>query len=69
MTTQSSSTATEYQAERCANCDEQTPHDVSIELEATHNDRVRDENEKFARTPCRVTTCRRCGEQSFERQT
>ncbi|MFC6726141.1 hypothetical protein ACFQE1_17585 [Halobium palmae] len=67
MTTESRNATTEYRVERCDDCGERTPHDVDVELEATHNDRVRSENEKFARTPCRVTTCRRCGSESYDR--
>jgi ribosomal protein L37E len=67
-TTASDTAATEYQEENCENCGDRTPHSVRVELEAAHNEEVRDENEKFARTPCRVATCRRCGATSYERR-
>jgi ribosomal protein L37E len=67
--TTSDTTTSEYQEENCEDCGERTPHDVGVELEATHDEDVRDENEKFARTPCRVATCRRCGATSYDRQT
>jgi ribosomal protein L37E len=67
--TTSDPTTSEYREEHCEDCGERTPHGVDVELEATHGEGVRGENEKFARTPCRVATCRRCGATSHERQT
>lgn len=49
-----------YQQEHCDTCGDDTPHDVTMEIQSTHTDSPRKENQKFAKSPCRVTTCTVC---------
>lgn len=53
-----------YQREHCDVCGDDTPHEVSMEIRETHTDAPREENRKFAKSPCRVTTCKACGNRS-----
>lgn len=47
--------------EHCDQCEQDTPHAVSISITATSADRKK---AKYAREPCRTTQCRICGEQT-----
>jgi|AntDeeMinimDraft_5_1070356.scaffolds.fasta_scaffold70456_2 hypothetical protein len=50
--------------EPCANCDQETPHTVTVELRTESADGA---NASFSREPYRVTECRSCGEAIAQR--
>jgi hypothetical protein len=50
--------------ETCSACDDDTPHDVRIEIRAESRKR---ENTQYSREPYRVTTCRHCGSEGVLR--
>jgi hypothetical protein len=50
--------------ERCADCDADTPHDVSIQLKT---ESVTGENAEFSREPYRVAECCECGHRTTQR--
>jgi hypothetical protein len=52
------------QSEYCDECDTRTPHEVSITLKTESSKEV---NQEFSREPYRVTQCRTCGAESFQR--
>ena len=45
--------------EHCANCDNQTPHDVRVEL---ITESTKEENAHYSREPYRISECQLCGE-------
>ena len=55
---------TDKMVEPCANCGQETPHTVSVELWTESAD---GENASFSREPYRVSTCRTCGEEFVQR--
>jgi hypothetical protein len=50
--------------ERCQECQADTPHDVSIQLQT---ESVSGENTQFSREPYRVTECLDCGHRDTQR--
>lgn len=51
----------QYPQEHCDECEVETPHEVTMRITETHTERPREENQKYARSPCRVTVCCNCG--------
>ncbi|WP_224447175.1 hypothetical protein [Haloprofundus salilacus] len=51
-------TLTEY----CADCERETEHKVEVSIVSTSDEQqTNPDNRKFARVPCRTTTCLSCG--------
>jgi formate dehydrogenase assembly factor FdhD len=50
--------------ELCADCDNETLHEVRVELRTESS---KDENAEFSREPYRVTTCQECERESIQR--
>lgn len=50
--------------EDCTECDNQTPHDVRIEL---LTESTKQQNSEFSREPYRVSTCQMCGREETMR--
>lgn len=48
----------------CRACERETDHHVAIEIADTSTERIDERNRKYARGPCRVLTCRRCGSET-----
>ena len=48
----------ERMAEKCGECNRETPHEVHIQL---LTESQKEENAQFSREPYRVSTCRACG--------
>jgi hypothetical protein len=47
--------------ESCPLCDDETPHDVRVEI---RTESTATENAAFSREPYRVATCQRCGSET-----
>lgn len=47
--------------EPCEGCDGETPHEVEIRI---RTEQERGENRRFSREPYRISTCRRCGQET-----
>ncbi|UPV76533.1 hypothetical protein M0R89_18545 (plasmid) [Halorussus limi] len=62
MATQNSTFA--ETTEMCEECEESTPHDVTIEIQTESKKK---ENTEFSREPYRVTECMKCGETTAKR--
>jgi hypothetical protein len=58
------STPSDGITEQCGNCEESTPHDVSLELRVESDEEV---NSEFSREPYRVATCGTCGAETVTR--
>ena len=50
--------------EHCPGCDRNTPHEVAIEI---LEESATSKHAEYSREPYRVTTCRRCGEETKTR--
>ncbi|KTG09994.1 hypothetical protein AUR64_10330 [Haloprofundus marisrubri] len=49
-------------AEQCGDCGRETEHKVEVSIVSTSDEQqTNPENRKFARVPCRTTTCLSCG--------
>jgi hypothetical protein len=47
--------------ESCPRCDDETPHDVRVEI---RTESTAEENAAFSREPYRIATCRECGSET-----
>ncbi len=55
------SQSSDSRIERCEQCNEETPHRVSLSVREQHTTRASETNQKYGRVPCRMTRCERCG--------
>nr|WP_233204172.1 hypothetical protein [Halegenticoccus soli] len=54
---------------RCERCETETRHEVRISIErTTDGEDVAPQNEKYARSPSRITVCLACGSETRQRR-
>jgi len=64
MSLSDSSTSFSSITEECEDCEQETAHEISIEMRTEGAD---SDHPEFSREPYRVSECQRCGETSTER--